>query len=439
MAGQAVRGMRRYTPRAHPVSWIMLVITTGAIVINSIDRIILPTVLPGILDDFNLSATEGGLLVSLSFVGTTIGAIVLGTLGDSFGKGPRRAWMWTVTVAVVVVAAIGTAISNTLNQLRAMRVLMGIGTGSMEPVNVTMVGEWWQKEDRGFAVGAHHTGFPIGQFVGPLLIGAIVAVASWREAFLFIPLIAIPIVILQIIVARRRNLARVNTWIEEHQMTPSVNVDEIETKRWENPFGRFKEALFSDRNVALGITANFLFLWTETGVISFLTLQLTESVGLSLAAASVISGASGLTGWIGQVGWGTVSDHQGRKFSLYILAVGGAIALLAMNFITSSALAWIILIGWGLVRNSPYPVLYAAVMDTVPDAASSGLGLMIGLGLGASGIFAPTVQGYLVDNFGFTVHYVVPAGICLLTLVPIALLRQRSGVGGGPREVQAEG
>jgi hypothetical protein len=69
---------------------------------------------------------------------------------------------------------------------------------------------------------------------------------------------------------------------------------------------------------------------------------------------------------------------------LYILAVGGAIALLAMIFITSSALAWIILIGWGLVRNSPYPVLYAAVMDTVPDAASSGLGLMIGLGLGAS-------------------------------------------------------
>src|SRR5215211_1420084 len=268
MAGQAIRGVRRYTPRAHPVSWIMLVITTLAIVVNSIDRIILPTVLPGIISEFDLSATEGGFLVSLSFVGTTIGAIVLGTLGDSFGKGPRRAWMWAVTVGVVIVAAIGTALSTTLNQLRALRVLMGIGTGSMEPVNVTMVGEWWQKEDRGFAVGTHHTGFPIGQFVGPLLIGALVAVASWREAFLFIPLIAIPIVILQIIVARRRNLERVNAWIEEHRMSPSVTVDEIETRRWENPFGRFKEALFSDRNVALGVMANFLFLWTETGVIS---------------------------------------------------------------------------------------------------------------------------------------------------------------------------
>ncbi len=37
---------------------------------------------------------------------------------------------------------------------------MGVGTGGMEPVNVAMVGEWWQRENRGFAVGVHHTGFP---------------------------------------------------------------------------------------------------------------------------------------------------------------------------------------------------------------------------------------------------------------------------------------
>src|SRR5919199_2710860 len=112
--GSAVARLMRYLPSAHPVSWVMLVVTLGAIVINSIDRIILPTVLPGILDDFSLNATEGGFLVSLSFIGTTIGAIILGTLGDSFGKGPRRAWMWSVTVAVGVASAIWAAFSRTL-------------------------------------------------------------------------------------------------------------------------------------------------------------------------------------------------------------------------------------------------------------------------------------------------------------------------------------
>ena len=39
----------RFIPRGLPLSWWMLVVTTGAILITSIDRAILPTVLPGIL------------------------------------------------------------------------------------------------------------------------------------------------------------------------------------------------------------------------------------------------------------------------------------------------------------------------------------------------------------------------------------------------------
>jgi MFS family permease len=209
-ASQAPTPRRRYIPRGHPVSWWILLVTTGAILITSIDRVILPTVLPGILKEFDMSESAGGVLVGLSFAGTMVGGLILGIFGDSLGKGPRRAWAWAVSVAIVVVSAIATAFSRTVRQLQVLRVIMGIGTGGMEPVNVAMVGEWWQKEDRGFAVGTHHTGFPIGQLVGPLLIGAVLTIGTWRETFLFIPLIAVPIVVLQIILARRRNLERVN-------------------------------------------------------------------------------------------------------------------------------------------------------------------------------------------------------------------------------------
>jgi len=128
---------------------------------------------------------------------------------------------------------------------------MGIGTGGMEPVNVAMIGEWWQKENRGFAVGTHHTGFPLGQFFGPLIIGGVLAVATWREAFLFIPLVATLIVILQIILARRLNLERVNAWIWENGMTPSVEEDEIE-ERGENPL-RAVGIVTRNRNVRLAV------------------------------------------------------------------------------------------------------------------------------------------------------------------------------------------
>lgn len=419
MAGPE-RTERRFVPRGHPISWAMLVVTFGAILITSIDRILLPTVLPAIMKEFHLSPTAGGWLVSLSYVGTLIGGIGVGAIGDVFGKGPRRAWIWAGTVALVIASAVATAFTKTLALLQALRVTMGIGTGAMEPVNVAMIGEWWQKEDRGFAVGAHHTGFPAGQFVGPVLIGLIVAVATWQTTFLLIPLIAIPIVVLQIVLARQANLARVDRWITNRGMTPSAGVDE--QVAWQNPLRSIWTALGADRNVSLAMVTNFLLLWTETAVTSFITLQLTRDVHVPLSLAAAASGASGLTGWIGQIVWGAISDRIGRKIPLVIIVLGDAVALGLMTQITSLAMAWVILLAWGLVRNAPYPVLYSAIIDVVPGTASTGLGLMIGVGLGASGIVAAPVAGAIVQHFGFNWHYAALVVICFLTLVPVLLL-----------------
>jgi len=398
----------------------MLVVTFGAILITAIDRTILPTVLPDIMKEFHLSPSAGGRLVGLSYVGTLIGGVLVGAVGDAFGKGPRRAWIWLTTVAIVVASAVATTVTRTLGMLRVLRVTMGIGTGSMEPVNVAMIGDWWQKEDRGFAVGAHHTGFPAGQFVGPVLMGAIIAASSWRGTFLFIPLLAIPIVIAQILLARRRNLVKVDRWIDDRGMTPSATAGE-ET-HWQNPLAQIRDAVRADRNVTLAMITNFLFLWTETAVTSFITLQLTRDLGVALPTAAVVSGASGLTGWIGQIVWGAISDHVGRKIPLLIVTVGDAIALALMIEIHSLTMAWILLLAWGLVRNAPYPVLYSSVIDVVPESASTGLGLMVGVGLGASGIVAAPIAGSIVQHYGFTWHYLSLVVICLLALIPILLL-----------------
>jgi enterochelin esterase-like enzyme len=64
----------------------MLAVTTGAILITSIDRVLLPTVLPGILKEFNLSPTTGGVLVGLSFAGTMAGGLVLGCSATLWGR-----------------------------------------------------------------------------------------------------------------------------------------------------------------------------------------------------------------------------------------------------------------------------------------------------------------------------------------------------------------
>ena len=157
---------------------------------------------------------------------------------------------------------------------------------------------------------------------------------------------------------------------------------------------------------------------------TFLTTQLVNEAGMSLATASVVSGASGLTGWLGQVVWGTASDRIGRKPALYIICIGWAVTVALMPLINGAGVAWTILIAWGLFRNSPFPVVYALVIDSSPEAASSGMGLIIGIAFGLSGVFGPVVSGYMIDRVGFTSNYLLMAGICLLMLIPAWLLRE---------------
>jgi len=168
----------------------------------------------------------------------------------------------------------------------------------------------------------------------------------------------------------------------------------------------------------------FPFLWAELGALTFMTVYLTQKVHMPLAEAAIVSGASGITGWMGQAFWGTFSDRVGRKFALRIVAVGWTISVLAMMLINSTLSAWLILLFWGLFRNSPYPVTYALLIDSVPAAASSGMGFMIGIAFGVAGLLVSPVAGYFIQHWGFNADYLMLAAACALTLIPMQLLHE---------------
>lgn len=417
---------------AHPLSWWMLVITTLSILAVSIDAQILPTVLPGILQDYGLSAAEGGLLNSIYFFGIIVGAIVFGVLSDSIGAGYKRGYSWIIAHAVAIVGgALTWMFAGSYSMFMLLRFPMGFSRGGSEPTNVALVGEWWQRENRGFAVGVHHTGFPLGQFIGPVLMAIVLGVATWREVYLVIPLIGIPIIIAQLVVGTRANQVRVFDWIKARGLTPPLESVEPQG-RFQSPIKTMKEAL-SHRNTALLILMIFLFLWAEIGIFTFMTLYLTQEVHMSLAEAAVVSGASGITGWIGQVVWGTLSDKIGRKTALGIIAVGWTISTLLLMTITSVTSAWVLLVVWGLFRNSPYPVAYALLIDSVKENAGSGMGLMIGIALGVSGLAVAPVAGYFIQTWGWVADYIMLAAACALTLVPLYFLKETVGTEPAPR------
>lgn len=414
-------GTHRLVPRAPAISWWMLLLTTVAILMTSVDHQILPAVLPEVSQEFGLSPEQAGLINSVYFAGLVAGGIVFGYLSDRIGSGYRRTWTWNIAMLLAIIGgALTFGLAGSFLAFLLLRIPMGISRGGSEPVNVAIVAEWWPKEHRGFAVGVHHTGFPIGQFLAGALIAIVLGSGNWATAFLVIPLLGIPIIIGQAFLGRRRNQATLYRKIEEKGQTPPL--PELTDRSASGLWGPVREAL-RHANVRWAVVLCFLFLWGEAGVVTFLTTQF-KGIGMETSQAILVSGASGLTGWIGQVVWGTLSDRLGRKFSIAFLILGWTGTLLAMILIHDVMTAWIILLAWGLFRNAPFPVVYALLVDSVPRAAGTALGIMIGVALGVSGIFASAVSGVVITHLGFTWHYVILAAICLLGFIPLARITE---------------
>src|SRR5690625_8040326 len=93
----------------------------------------------------------------------------------------------------VIGGALTFGLAGSFMAFLLLRIPMGISRGGSEPVNVAIVAGWWPKGHRGFAVGVHHTGFPIGQFLAGALIAIVLGSARGSAAFLLIPLLWPPI------------------------------------------------------------------------------------------------------------------------------------------------------------------------------------------------------------------------------------------------------
>lgn len=426
-------------PRAHWSSWAMLVITTFAVLMISIDGQILPAVLPSIKKTYGLSDVEAGLINTIFSFGSMVGAIGFGIASDLIGSGYRRGYTWIVAYALAVVGGLLTALmSSSLFLFQLLRIPMGLSRGGAEPVNVALVSDWWPKEHRGFAVGVHHTGFPIGQFLSGVLIALVLHHGAWTDAFALIPLIGVIVIVAQLIVGTRRNQEKAFAWIRHNGMTtPTATAGE--RGDFQRPLDALKVA-FSNRNTALAIASIFMFLVAELGIVLFMTSYLTQVAHLTLSDAVLVSGVSGLTGWVGQVVWGTASDRIGRKRALVLLAFASAASTLLLLRIDSLTSAWVVLLIWGLFRNAPFPVAYAMVIDSAEHASGSGMGLMIGIAFGLAGMLVSPISGFVIGYAGWTVHYSILAAVCLCAIVPLIFVqREGAAARGSAKEVFAAG
>jgi PHS family inorganic phosphate transporter-like MFS transporter len=110
-----------------------------------------------------------------------LGAMFFGRIADAFG----RARVYWISAALMVLAAVGSALSPNLAVLAAFRFLLGFGVGGDYPVSAVLMSEYAGRDDRGRQVGLVFCAQAVGLIVGPLVALALLdsgvgAPLTWR-------------------------------------------------------------------------------------------------------------------------------------------------------------------------------------------------------------------------------------------------------------------
>jgi PHS family inorganic phosphate transporter-like MFS transporter len=139
---------------------------------------IVSTLLKG---QWHLGTGQLALLNAIMLGAAFLGALFFGRLADTIGR-TRVYW---ISAALMVLAAIGSALSPSLAVLAAFRFLLGFGVGGDYPVSAVLISEYAGHRDRGRQVALVFSAQAVGLIVGPLVAlallgGGVGAPLTWR-------------------------------------------------------------------------------------------------------------------------------------------------------------------------------------------------------------------------------------------------------------------
>ena len=160
--------------------WQLMAVLVIALVIDVMKPAALGFVMPGVKEEYAVSAARGAALPFAALFGTVVGSVFWGVMADIYGR--------KATIMLSAVMFVGTSICGAMPSLNwniFMCFLMGAAAGGMLPVTYALLAEIMPTKHRGWAlvlVGGLGSGG--GYFAASGFSAWLEPIFSWRVLFL---------------------------------------------------------------------------------------------------------------------------------------------------------------------------------------------------------------------------------------------------------------
>ena len=335
---------------------------------------------------FHLTPLKLGFTVFIGLVGTIIGALGSGVLGQKIGG--RDALR--IMAVLYTLSAVGCAFAPDWNILMIARFVGGLGIGGSSVLGPVYIAELAPAKWRGRMVGMFQINIVLGILLAYLsnyiITTCHLGALQWRWEFgvAIVPSILF-LVMLYGIPRSSRWLVTTNRTVEARQVLEMMGsshsqeelqeiIDSIHLER-----GAAQESLFNgryNRSIVLAVTVGFFNQLSGINAILYYSNYIFASAGFSADSAALQTVGVGLVNLLATLLGMTLIDKVGRKVLLLIGAIGMAVTLggVAAIFYTSAhqeLLVWFFMLFIIFFAISQGSVIWVFIAEVFPTRVRS--------------------------------------------------------------------
>jgi FSR family fosmidomycin resistance protein-like MFS transporter len=369
-------------------TWGRLAANSTAHMVEHLFNGVIAVILPIITTSFGLSLSQAGGLAAARTLMAGVASFPSGFLAD---LASRRNILLGICIGMIGLGCLGLSAATSFSMLLVFMGIAGFGGGWFHPQSLAILSAKY-REQKAFALGVHDSSANLGEVIGPLALGFLLAFFDWRTTLQIWALPGLVIGVLYMVfgaegrstVPRARDYGKA-VWNDVLRNPAIFALVAVSTLR------------------AMGQTALAAFLPL------YLSLHLQLSAGVAGAYMSVLFLFAGMAPAV--VGW--VSDRFGHKRLIVIFSLLSAVTIFAIphlgsGFVLGGGMAALGALLWAL-----RPVIVSAAMSSAPpDLSGSIVAFIYGANMGVS-FLAPIFAGVVADAYG------LPAALYAIALFPL--------------------
>jgi sugar phosphate permease len=348
-------------------------------VLSFFDRVAINVAIIPIGDEFNLSTSQTGLLISIFFVSYSLMQPLGGWMTDKFGARV----MITVALFSWSLFTLATGFAWSFVSLLLVRFLFGLGEGPFYPASMSTIRDNFPLNERGRANSFFLSAQNVGGILGTALAASLVVAFGWRGMFTIAGIMGILVSFAFWFILKPQEIRGNKEGTQKRNKVPLRLLLKID-------------------NIWKLISFKFLSNIINYGLISWMPIYLVKEKGVDIVAAGGLMALPYVVGFLmfNVSGWVLDKYMAGRE---KYLAAAGALLSAIFLYLMSKATSVAIFITY-LTLNSVAlaffgTVLYTIVIKYAPkELTGSASGLVTFAGQ-IAGAVSPVAIGVIISLF----------------------------------------